>query len=137
MRVHLVVCCYVVFFAFRMGLPRGELACLFLTIGVVMAAETMNTAVEKLCDFTENRLSSKIRLVKDLAAGAVLLSALAAVFVGGAIFLRPELLQALRTLCCHPAPLCLLVLSAGAACVFVFVGPEGIRNIFKNRRKNG
>ncbi len=135
MRVHLVVCCYVVFFAFRMGLSRGELACLFLTIGVVMAAETMNTAVEKLCDFTEKRLSPKIRLVKDLAAGAVLLSALAAVFVGGAIFLRSELLQVLWAFCCQPVPLCLLALSAGAACVFIFAGPEGIRDFFENRGK--
>ncbi|MEZ5446829.1 MAG: diacylglycerol kinase [Gammaproteobacteria bacterium] len=47
----------------------------FLVIAVatamVLSAEMMNTAIEALCDFVEPRHSEKIRIVKDIAAGAV------------------------------------------------------------------
>lgn len=126
MRVHLTACCYVLFFAFRMGLPRAEIAVLALTIGAVMSAEAMNTAVEKLCDFTERRWNPYIRVIKDIAAGAVLLCALAAVVVGAVIFLRQELWQLLAELCATPASLVCLLLSLVAAWVFVFIGPQKI-----------
>jgi diacylglycerol kinase (ATP) len=47
----------------------------FLVIAVatamVLSAEMMNSAIEALCDFVEPRHSEKIRIVKDIAAGAV------------------------------------------------------------------
>lgn len=134
MRVHLTACCYVLFFAFRMHLTRGETACLVLTIGAVMSAEAMNTAVEKLCDFAQKQQNPRIRVVKDVAAGAVLLCALAAVLVGVLIFLRPELWQAVAELCSDPLSLGLFVLSLIAAFVFVFVGPAKIRDFFRRKK---
>ena len=53
MRIHLVACAYVLFFASQLSLSRGEMACLLLAIGGVMTAETLNTALEKLCDFAQ------------------------------------------------------------------------------------
>ena len=53
MRIHLVMAVYVLFFASQLSLSRGEMACLVLAIGAVMAAEALNTAVEKLCDFAQ------------------------------------------------------------------------------------
>lgn len=134
MRVHLSVCCYVVFFGFRMGLSRGELCCLFLTIGLVTAMETMNTAVERLCDFTENRLNPHIRAVKDLAAGGVVLAAIAAVAVGAALFLRPAMWEAITSLCAQPLSVALLLLSVILALVFIFYGPEKLAALFKKTR---
>ena len=75
MRIHLVACAYVLFFASQLSLSRGEMACLLLAIGGVMTAETLNTALEKLCDFAQKNLNRYIRVIKDMAAGAVLLSA--------------------------------------------------------------
>lgn len=134
MRIHLTACCYVLFFAFRLGLTRGEIACLVLTIGAVMSAEAMNTAVEKLCDFTQKHLNPHIRVVKDVAAGAVLLCALAAVLVGAVIFLRPELWQTVVELCSDPLSLALFLLSLIAALIFVFVGPAKILDFFKRKK---
>lgn len=134
MRVHVSASCYVVFFAFRMGLSRGELCCLFLTIGLVTAMETMNTALEKFCDFAENRLNPHIRAVKDLAAGGVVLAAIAAVAVGAALFLRPAFLEALLLLCAQPLALFLLFLSAVAALVFIFAGPVKIAEFFRKSK---
>jgi len=134
MRVHLTACCYVLFLAFRMGLTRGEIACIVLTIGTVMSAEAMNTAVEKLCDFAQKQRNPRIRVVKDVAAGAVLLCALAAVLVGAVIFIRPELWQAVAGLCSDPLSLGLFLLSLVVAFVFVFVGPTRICDFFTRKK---
>ena len=70
MRIHLVACAYVLFFASQLSLSRGEMACLLLAIGGVMTAETLNTALEKLCDFAQKNLNRYIRVIKDMAVGA-------------------------------------------------------------------
>ena len=135
MRIHLSVACFVLFFGFRMGLSRGELACLGVTAGAVMSAEAMNTAVEKLCDFAENRRNPHIRVIKDIAAGAVLLSALAAVAVGLFLFLRPPLWEAVLELCRTPAALGLFLLVTALDLVFIFAGPERIAGWFTGKKK--
>ena len=91
MRIHAAACGYVLFFALKMGLERGELACLLLSMGLVTGVEAMNTAVEKLCDHVCKQQNPEIGRVKDLAAGAVLLCAIFAALMGGAVLLRPEL----------------------------------------------
>lgn len=135
MRVHLTACVYVLFFASRMELSRGELACLILTIGAVMTAEALNTAIEKLCDFNQKHLNPRIRVVKDVAAGAVLLCALAAVLVGVVILFRPGLWACLQEICVQPVSLILLLLSAGLALVFIFAGPERIGGWISGKKK--
>ena len=111
MRIHLVACAYVLFFASQLSLSRGEMACLLLAIGGVMTAETLNTALEKLCDFAQKNLNRYIRVIKDMAAGAVLLSAIAALLWG---------------IVSHPAALGLLALSLAVAAGFVFLGPAWV-----------
>lgn len=137
MRVHLCAACYVLFLGARMGFTRGEMALLCLTIGAVMAMETMNTAVEKLCDFMERRQNPHIRLVKDLAAGAVVLTALGALGVGLFLFLRWETWHTVVELATHPLSCALLVLSLLAAVVFIVLGPRGIRELFRRERRDG
>ena len=135
MRIHLSVACYVFFFGVRMGLSRGELACLGVTVGVVMSAEAMNTAVEKLCDFAETRRNPHIRVIKDIAAGAVLLTALAAVAVGLFTFLRPALWEAVLEICHTPALLVPFLLFAILDLVFIFAGPLRMAGWFSEKKK--
>ena len=52
-----------------------------LCIGMVLSAEAMNTAVELLADALHPDRDERIRVVKDLAAGAVLITAIASVVV--------------------------------------------------------
>ncbi len=59
-----------------------ELACLTLTISVVLVCELANTALEILCDIVCADIEPRIRRVKDIAAGAVLVSAVSATIVG-------------------------------------------------------
>lgn len=69
-----------------------EWVTIFLAMGMVWAAEALNTAVEWLCDRVESGWDERIRKVKDVAAGGVLCAAIAAAAVGLTIFL-PRILQ--------------------------------------------
>jgi len=69
-----------------------EWCVLILAMGLVQALELMNTAGERLVDFVCPEHDERCGLVKDLLAGGVLVSALAAAAVGAVIFL-PKLLS--------------------------------------------
>lgn len=55
-----------------------------ITVGAVMAAELLNTAVEQLADHLHPQQHASIRIVKDCAAGAVLATSIGALGVAGA-----------------------------------------------------
>lgn len=86
-RIHAVVAVAVLVAGVWLGLSLTEWAVIMLTIGAVLAAEAVNTALESLCDRVSPGFDEHIRRAKDLAAGAVLLLAMAAVAVGLFIFL--------------------------------------------------
>lgn len=86
-RIHAVVAFAVIVAGVWLGLSLTEWAVIMLTIGAVLAAEAVNTALENLCDRVSPGFDEHIRRAKDLAAGAVLLLAMAAVAVGLFIFL--------------------------------------------------
>ncbi len=62
-------------------LPPLGWAVLLLTIAAVLAAEVVNTVLERLLDLIEPRLSLHVALLKDMLAGALLLLGLAAVVI--------------------------------------------------------
>lgn len=59
---------------------------------MVFAAEMLNTAIEKMADFIEPRHNTKIKIIKDLAAGAVMIPAVASLIIGTIIFL-PKIIE--------------------------------------------
>ena len=66
---------------------------LFITVvtGLVWMAELFNTAIEKLCDLVSPGFNPKVKFIKDVAAAAVLVSAITAAITGLIIFI-PKLL---------------------------------------------
>ena len=72
---------------FLFGITKTEWLFQILTIGFVLSIEGLNTAVEKLCDFIHPDHHKKIAIIKDIAAGAVIFAALAALAVGLVIYL--------------------------------------------------
>ncbi len=70
-----------------LNLSRVEWAVLTLTIALVLALETVNSAIEALVDLVTLDYHPLAKRAKDLAAGAVWLAALAAVVVGLLLFL--------------------------------------------------
>ncbi|MDD2510886.1 MAG: diacylglycerol kinase family protein [Syntrophomonas sp.] len=67
-------------------LSRWEWGLLLITIFVVLAAETINTAIEKVVDLQTESYHPLAEAAKDLAAGAVLLTAIMAVIMAILIF---------------------------------------------------
>lgn len=55
--------------------------------GMVLGAELFNTAIEVLVDLVSPEIHPKAKIIKDVAAGAVLIAAFAAVLIGLIIFL--------------------------------------------------
>jgi diacylglycerol kinase (ATP) len=69
------------------GISASQWCLLVLVITTVWVAEGLNTAFEFLCDVASPDFHPLVKKSKDVAAGAVLLSALGAVAVGMIIFL--------------------------------------------------
>jgi len=59
---------------------------LLACIGIVMALECLNTAIEAVCDEMSREYSKNIEIAKDAAAGAVLCAAIVSAVIGGIIF---------------------------------------------------
>ena len=67
-------------------LNSTDVALILLVCFLVLIAETINTAIEKICDFLEPNFNKKIGLIKDIAAGAVILATLLSIIVGVLVY---------------------------------------------------
>ena len=75
-------------------ISQTEWLMVILSIGLVLAAEAFNTALEELCDKFKSDPDPHIGKIKDLAAGAVLIASITA-FIAGAIIFVPHILALL------------------------------------------
>jgi diacylglycerol kinase (ATP) len=80
--LHLVATVVVVAVGFALKVEADAWAWLVVAIAMVWVAETMNTAFEHVCDVISPELHQSVKRAKDVAAGAVLLAAIAAVIIG-------------------------------------------------------
>jgi undecaprenol kinase len=71
--------------------PAHWWAVMALTIGLVVSTELLNTAIEALADHLHPHHHPAIGVCKDVAAGAVLVSSVAALVVGGAFMFEQVL----------------------------------------------
>ena len=85
-RIHLVSAAYVIFFSLFYDFTATDYAVLILTCAVVIAAEIFNTAIEVVIDKVSPRFSVFAMMGKDIAAGAVLFTAIGAIAVGFFMF---------------------------------------------------
>ncbi|WP_294588447.1 diacylglycerol kinase family protein [uncultured Bacteroides sp.] len=93
---HLITSTVVVVAGFLFGITRAEWLIIILCIGVVIAAELFNTAIERLVDLVSPGRHPIAGQVKDIAAGAVLVCAVAAAIIGLIIFV-PYIFAAVQT----------------------------------------
>jgi diacylglycerol kinase len=93
-RIHLSAALVVIVVGLWLGLNRTEWAIIALTIGSVLAAESLNTVAEAAVDLATGEYHPLAKIAKDVAAGAVLLMAITAVIVG-VLILGPPLWGAL------------------------------------------
>jgi len=121
-RFHLCAAAFVIFFAARFyDFSRGEWAALLLTCGAVLSLEAVNTAIERLCDKISPEQDPKIGAVKDIAAGAVLISAIIAAAVGVCLFWNTERFAEIAAFFSQPARLIVLAAAVAGAWCLVFL----------------
>ena len=60
---------------------------MLILIGGVLSLETINSSIEKLCDLISMDIDPRIKTIKDLSAGAVLIFSVIALVIGCLIFI--------------------------------------------------
>lgn len=68
------------------GIDAGAWRWLIAAMAMVWVAETLNTAVEYMCDVLSPEYHEAVKHAKDIAAGGVLIAAIAAMLIGAVTF---------------------------------------------------
>jgi diacylglycerol kinase (ATP) len=84
--IHVAATLVVLTAAFLLRVSSGDWCWIILAISIVWTAEALNTAFEFLADATSPEFHPLVRDAKNVAAGAVLLTAIAAAVIGAIIF---------------------------------------------------
>ena len=64
--------------AYALHIPTVEWLVVIINIAFVISAELLNTAIEKLCDVAWKEIHPAIKIIKDVAAAAVLVASITA-----------------------------------------------------------
>lgn len=87
MRFHLYVVLIVVMLGILVNLQLREMLVLLFTISLVLVAEMFNSAIEATVDLVSPNYNPMAKFAKDIAAGAVLITTIIALAVGGLLIL--------------------------------------------------
>ncbi len=93
-RIHVALAGVATGLGLWLGLPPAEWAVLLALFGLVLGLEAMNTAIEAVADLARPEPDARVRRLKDVAAGGVLVGALAAAGAGACLFV-PRLVRLL------------------------------------------
>lgn len=89
--IHCFAAVAVIVAGILLRISAWEWVAVVFAIGLVLAAEAFNSAIEQLSDVVQPEWDARIKDVKDLAAGAVLFCAIAAAVIGCIVFI-PKIL---------------------------------------------
>ncbi len=92
---HLLVAFLVINASMALRVSPYEMGILGLTIMMVIIAEMVNSAIEKMVDLITKEHRQEAKIAKDVSAGMVLLTAIAAMIIGTLIFV-PYLIKLFR-----------------------------------------
>lgn len=96
-RIDLIFALLVVFAGFFFQISHTDWIALSLVISMVFISETVNSAIEALCDTVSLEYKVNIKYAKDVSAGAVLVSAFVSVTTGLIVFL-PYIIEFLKNI---------------------------------------
>ena len=85
--IHLFAAIGVVIVGFFLRLSTTEWLLVVFAIGFVFSAELFNSAIEEIVNLISPEYNKKAGMIKDLAAAAVLISAITAAIIGLIIFI--------------------------------------------------
>lgn len=85
-RIHFLALISVIIAGVYFNITDGEWIAVLTVSSAVMALEAINSAIERLCDLYSNEQNTKIKVIKDISAGAVLIVVIFAICVGCLVF---------------------------------------------------
>ncbi|MGD0883392.1 MAG: diacylglycerol kinase [Thermodesulfovibrionales bacterium] len=94
-RYHFYSIALVLIVSYMLGISRTEFLLVALAAIAVLLAELLNTAIEAVVDLLSPEQNEKARIAKDVAAGAVLITAFGAAIIGYVI-LSPPIFRSFR-----------------------------------------
>ena len=86
-KIHIIISLIVIIAGFAFDISKSEWFVIIISIGLVIGFEIINTSIEKLADHVSPKWNEDIKVVKDLGAATVLITALAAFVIGLIIFI--------------------------------------------------
>lgn len=85
-RIHLAIAVLTIILGFILGLSSLEWLVLCATIAAVLVLEMLNTIFEELVDHLWQEEHPRAKIIKDVAAGAVLVASIGAAVIGVLLF---------------------------------------------------
>lgn len=95
-RLHLVLATVVILSGLYLHITHTEWLFVGVAIGTVLVMEMINTAIEKLCDLLYKDFHPGVKIIKDIAAAAVLVTAIMSACIGMLIFM-PRIINLLNS----------------------------------------
>lgn len=95
-RIHIFCTILVIIAGYYFNISSVEWMLVLLCTALMLSMEMINTAIEKLCNVVHREIHPGIKLTKDIAAGAVLVSAIIAAICGGIIFI-PKIILLIKS----------------------------------------
>jgi len=86
-RIELIFAFFILTFSIILQIEKWEIVVIILLITLVLVTELINTIVERVVDILEPRMHPFAKLIKDIMAAIVLISAIMAAFIGFIIFI--------------------------------------------------
>lgn len=87
MKIHITIMILVIIFGIMLKISTTEWIICITLFGLVISMELVNTAIENTVDLITKEKNQQAKIAKDVAAGAVLVSAIASTVVGLIIFI--------------------------------------------------
>ena len=86
-KLHALATVAVIIAGFVRHLGPSQWIALVVAIGLVWITEAINTCIERLCDFcSDNKWHPAIKIIKDIAAAAVMVAAVVSIVIGIIVF---------------------------------------------------
>lgn len=92
MKVHITIMILVIISGIMLKISKIEWIICIILFGLVISMELINTAIENTVDLITKEKNEKAKIAKDVAAGAVLVSAIASAIIGLIMFVPKILL---------------------------------------------
>ena len=86
-QIHIIASIFAVTGGIFLSIDRYDWLIIIIAICAVFSMEMINSAIEYLCDHTSPNYHETIKVIKDISAGAVLITAIGALIIGLIIFI--------------------------------------------------